>query len=142
MQTDRSQNDARVRQKTEPAGQSCYFLLTKTDKSDTLYISPMGGYDRRDGMTTEHRHQHQDTKKVLDRMSRVIGHMESIKRMVEEGRDCSEILIQLSAVRSAINNVGKIVLQDHISNCVVDAVETGDKKVLEDLNSAVDKFLK
>lgn len=93
-------------------------------------------------MITEHRHQHQDTKKVLDRMSRVIGHMESIKRMVEEGRDCSEILIQLSAVRSAINNVGKIVLQDHISNCVVDAVETGDKKVLEDLNSAVDKFLK
>lgn len=91
-------------------------------------------------MTIEH--QHQDTKKVLDRMSRAIGHMEAIKRMIEEGRDCSEILIQLSAVRSAINNVGKIVLQDHISHCVVAAVETGDKKVLEDLNSAIDKFLK
>jgi DNA-binding FrmR family transcriptional regulator len=50
-------------------------------------------------------------------------------------------LIQLSAVRSAINNVGKIILQDHISHCVVDAVETGDKKVLEDLNDAVNKFL-
>lgn len=87
-------------------------------------------------------HHHQDTKKVLNRMSRAIGHMESIKRMVEEGRDCSEILIQLSAVRSAINNVGKIILQDHINNCVIDAVETGDKKVLEDLNIAVDKFLR
>ena len=93
-------------------------------------------------MNEEHMHLHQDTKKVLDRMSRAIGHMESIKRMVQEGRDCSEILIQLSAVRSAINNVGKIVLQDHINHCVIDAVETGDKKVLEDLNSAVDKFLK
>lgn len=93
-------------------------------------------------MTEEHKHQHQDTKKIIDRMSRAIGHMESIKRMVEEGRDCSEILIQISAVRSAINNVGKIVLQDHINHCVVDAVETGDKKVLEDLNIAVDKFLK
>lgn len=93
-------------------------------------------------MSSEHIHQHQDTKKVMNRMSRAIGHMESIKRMVEEGRDCSEILIQLSAVRSAINNVGKIILQDHINHCVVDAVETGDKKVLEDLNSAVDKFLK
>ena len=93
-------------------------------------------------MSLEHIHQHKDTKKVIDRMSRAIGHMESIKRMVDEGRDCSEILIQLSAVRSAINNVGKIILQDHINNCVVDAVETGDKKVLEDLNSAVDKFLK
>ena len=90
----------------------------------------------------QHVHQHQDTKKIINRMSRVIGHMESIKKMVEEGRDCSEILIQLSAVRSAINNVGRIVLQDHINHCVVDAIETGDKKVLEDLTNAVDKFLK
>lgn len=86
--------------------------------------------------------KHQDTKKIINRMSRAIGHMESIKRMVEEGRDCSDILIQISAVRSAINNVGKIILQDHINSCVVDAVETGDKKVLEDLNIAIDKFLK
>lgn len=92
--------------------------------------------------TDKHHHSHQDTKKIINRMSRAIGHMESIKRMVEEGRDCSEILIQLSAVRSAINNVGKIILQDHINTCVVDAVETGDKKALEDLNYAVDKFLK
>lgn len=86
-------------------------------------------------------HNHQDTKKVLDRMSRAIGHMESIKRMIEDGRDCSEILIQLSAVRAAINNVGKVILQDHINHCVVDAIETGDKKVLDDLTDAVDKFL-
>ena len=86
-------------------------------------------------------HNHQDTKKILNRMSRAIGHMESIKKMVEEGRDCSEILIQLSAVRAAINNVGKVILQDHISHCVVDAIETGDKKVLDDLTNAVDKFL-
>lgn len=95
-------------------------------------------------MTDEHthKHEHQDTKKILNRMSRAIGHMESIKRMIEEGRDCSEILIQISAVRSAINNVGKIILQDHINCCVIDAVENGNKKVLNDLNSAVDKFLK
>lgn len=90
----------------------------------------------------EHKHQHQETKKVINRMSRAIGHMEAVKRMIEEGRDCSEVLIQLSAVRSAINNIGKIVLQDHINNCVVDAVEAGDKKVLENLNDAIDKFLK
>lgn len=93
-------------------------------------------------MSKEHEHIHHDTKKILNRMSRAIGHMESIKRMVEEGRDCTEILIQLSAVRSALNNVGKIILHDHINHCVVDALETGDKKVLEDLNNAVDKFLK
>ena len=88
-----------------------------------------------------HNHHHQDTQKVINRMSRVIGHMESIKRMVEEGRDCSEILIQLSAVRAAINNVGKIVLQDHINNCLVEAIEAGDKKPIEDLNNAIGKAL-
>lgn len=90
----------------------------------------------------EHHHPHENTKAVINRISRVTGHMESIKRMVEEGRDCSEILIQLSAVRAAINNIGRIILQDHIDHCVVDAVKTGDKEVLEQLNNAIGKFLK
>ena len=51
-----------------------------------------------------HHHSHAQTKAVLNRLSRAIGHLESIKRMVEDGRDCSEVLIQLSAVKSAINN--------------------------------------
>ncbi|MBQ1270406.1 MAG: metal-sensing transcriptional repressor [Clostridia bacterium] len=54
----------------------------------------------------------------------------------------SEVLIQLSAVRSAINNIGKMILQDHIDHCVVEAVESGDRKVLEDLSVAIDKFFK
>jgi len=110
-----------------------------------LYFQyPPIGDIRRFKMNEEHKHNHhhQDTQKVINRMSRVIGHMESIKRMVEEGRDCSEILIQLSAVRAAINNVGKIVLQDHINNCLIEAVEAGDKKPIEDLNNAISKFLK
>ena len=87
-------------------------------------------------------HHHGNTQAVINRLSRAIGHLEAVKRMVESGQECSEVLIQLSAVRSAINNIGKIVLQDHISHCVVDAVENGDQKVLEDLNYAIDKFLK
>lgn len=89
-----------------------------------------------------HPHHHENTKAVLNRMSRAIGHMESIKRMVEDGRNCSEVLIQIAAVRSAINNIGKIILEDHINHCIVDAVETGDKKALEDLNEAIEKFVK
>ena len=76
--------------------------------------------------THPHHHSHAQTKAVLNRLSRAIGHMESIKRMVEDGRDCSEVLIQLSAVKSAINNTGKIILQDHIEHCIVDAVEHGE----------------
>ncbi len=95
-----------------------------------------------DGTVVTHTHHHENTKAVLNRMSRAIGHMESIKKMVEDGRDCSEVLIQIAAVRSAINNIGKIILEDHIKHCVVDALETGDQKVLDDLDEAINKFIK
>ncbi|WP_336245377.1 metal-sensing transcriptional repressor, partial [Thomasclavelia ramosa] len=76
---------------------------------------------------------------MLNRMSRAIGHMESIKRMIEDGRDCAEVLIQLSAVKSAINNTGKIILQDHIEHCIVDAVEHVDKEAIKELEVAIDR---
>lgn len=82
------------------------------------------------------------SKAVLNRLSRAIGHLESIKKMIESGRDCSEVLIQLSAVKSAINNTGKVILQDHIQHCLVDAVETGDMEAIEELNKAIDRFMK
>ena len=89
-----------------------------------------------------HSHTHTNTKAVLNRLSLAIGHLESIKRMVEDGRDCSEVLIQLSAVKSAINNTGKVILQDHIEHCIVDAVECGDPEALEELSKAIDRFVK
>ena len=93
-------------------------------------------------VTHTHTHSHEHTKAVLNRLSRAIGHLESIRRMVEEGRDCSEVLIQLSAVKSAINNTGKVILQDHIQHCIVDAVKDGDMEALEELNKAIDRFMK
>lgn len=89
-----------------------------------------------------HTHSHTETQKVINRISRAIGHLESIKKMVEEGRDCTEVLIQIAAVKSAVNNVGKLILQDHIQHCVVDAIESGDTQVLQDLSAAIDQFVK
>ena len=89
-----------------------------------------------------HAHTHANTKAVLNRLSRAIGHLESIRRMVEDGRDCSEVLVQLSAVKSAINNTGKVILKDHIEHCLVDAVECGDMEAIADLTEAIDRFMK
>ena len=89
-----------------------------------------------------HKHPHEHTQAVIHRLARAIGHLESVKRMVEDGRDCSEVLIQLSAVRSAINNTGKLILQDHIRNCLMDALESGDQEELDELNKAIDQFVK
>ena len=88
------------------------------------------------------KHHHAETKRVIDRLSRAAGHLEAIKKMVTEDRDCSEVLIQLAAVRSAINNIGKIVLNDHMEHCVEEAIKTGDKEALSRFQAAIDQFLK
>ena len=89
-----------------------------------------------------HVHPEHETKQILNRLSRAIGHMESVKRMVENQRDCSEVLTQLSAVRAAINNVGKVILQNHIEHCIVDAVLNDEPERIEDLKCAIDRYMK
>lgn len=89
-----------------------------------------------------HAHTHENTKAVLNRLSRAIGHLQSVRRMVEEGRDCSEVLIQIAAVRSAIDNTGKLILQDHLKHCILDAAREGDQQTIDDLCQAIDKYMK
>ena len=90
----------------------------------------------------EHSHTHQNTKAVVNRLSRAIGHLTAVRTMVEDGRDCSEVLIQLAAVRSAINGICDVILQDHIDHCIVDAVQEGDTQAIEELNKAIKLLMK
>lgn len=92
---------------------------------------------------SEHSHTHdpKEIKAIVNRLAKAVGHLESVKHMVEDGKDCAEVLIQLAAVKAAINNTGKLILKQHISHCIVDAVETGDEEAVRDLNKAIDQFL-
>lgn len=85
-----------------------------------------------------HTHPHTQTKQVLKRLNNIIGHMQGISGMVEEGRDCSDILIQLSAVNASIRKLKVIILKDHMEHCLVDAVKNDDKEILDKLNSALE----
>lgn len=89
-----------------------------------------------------HTHTHENQRAVINRLSRAIGHLEKVKRMVEDGVDCSEVLIQLSAVRSALTSTGKVILEDHLRHCIVDAVEQGDQQTIDELVAAIEKFVK
>lgn len=89
-----------------------------------------------------HTHSHAHTKEVTNRLARAIGHLQKVKQMVENGEDCSDVLIQLAAVKSALNNTGKVILKDHLDHCIVHAVEEGNTEMLEELNEAIDKFIK
>ena len=94
------------------------------------------------GMAHSPGHVHENQKAVVNRLARAIGHLEKVKRMVEEGYDCSEVLVQLAAVRSAIDNTGKVILQDHMRHCMVDAVAAGDENAIEDLCHAIERYMK
>ena len=94
------------------------------------------------GIAHSHGHVHENQKAVLNRLARAAGHLEKVRRMVEEGHDCSEVLVQLAAVRSALDNTGKVILKDHLRHCVVDAVAAGDHSAVADLCDAVARFMK
>ncbi|MFR9709688.1 metal-sensing transcriptional repressor [Paenibacillus sp. MB22_1] len=92
---------------------------------------------------SEHHHVHKQRKQVVNRLARIEGHVRSIKEMANEERDCSEILLQIAAVRKALDSTAKVLLKDHLESCVVDAVHHGNQdKVLEDLNKALENYIR
>jgi DNA-binding FrmR family transcriptional regulator len=94
-----------------------------------------------DAEPTPHAHHH--TKSIADQLARTGGHIASIKRMVEGGRSCPDILIQLAAVRSAIDRASRLVLEDHIESCLRDATLNGLAEVeWARLKEALDKFIR
>lgn len=89
-----------------------------------------------------HPHVHKNKKAVHDRLAKASGHLDSVIRMIDDDRDCAEVLVQLAAVRSAINNAGKVLLQDHITECITEAIRNNDWGEIEKLNKAIDQFMK
>ncbi len=81
-----------------------------------------------------------DTDKLHARMKRIIGQLQAIERMIDEDVPCEDVLTQISAAKSALNKVGQVILEGHITHCIKDAVETGDNKKLEDFTKALERF--
>lgn len=109
---------------------------------ETVKNAPDGTHPHAHDHAHPHTHPHTQTKAVLNRLSKAIGHLEAVRKMVQDGRDCSDVLIQLSAVISALNAAGKVILKDHLEHCIVEAVQTNDREMLEHLNQAIDSFIK
>lgn len=92
--------------------------------------------------THSHTHDPKHMKAIINRLARSIGHLEHVKHMLEDERDCTEVLIQLAAVRSEINNAGKLLLKEHMEHCIVDAIAENDTDAIARMNEAIDMFIK
>ncbi|SEA11925.1 DNA-binding transcriptional regulator, FrmR family [Lachnospiraceae bacterium NK3A20] len=89
-----------------------------------------------------HTHDPEEIKAIVNRLARATGHLDSVRKMVEDGKDCSDVLVQLAAVRSEINNAGKLLLKEHMAHCIVEAVAEGDHESLDKMNRAIDLFMR
>ena len=76
----------------------------------------------------QHHHDHKERKNVINRLSRIEGHVRGVKQMAIDGRDCPDILLQIAAIRKALDNTAKLIFTDHMENCLVDAVHQGNEK--------------
>lgn len=97
------------------------------------------------GKTITHAHGHyhspEEKKKQLNRLAKAIGHLQHVKLMIENDEDCADVLMQLSAVNSALRNLGKNIINEHMTHCISHALEDGDTKAVEEFQKAVQKFI-
>ena len=81
-------------------------------------------------------------KDLMNRLSRIEGQVRGVRRMVEEGAYCPDILIQVSAVNAALNSFNKVLLANHIRTCVADDIRKGNDEVIDDLVATLQKLMK
>lgn len=87
-------------------------------------------------------HSHPQRESVLNRLARIEGHVRAVKRMVEEDTPCPDVLVQIAAIRSALNGVGRLILEDHMQGCMVKAAQDGDfAEAFRDLKKSLDQFI-
>lgn len=90
----------------------------------------------------KHVGHHRQTASVINRLSRIEGHVRAIKRMVKEAKPCPDVLIQLAAVRSAVQKTAQVVLEDHIESCLSQAAIKGTiDQEWHSLKEALDKYI-
>ena len=90
---------------------------------------------------TKHRDD-DEYKDLINRLNRIEGQLRGIKSMVESERYCTDILTQVSAVSSALNSFGKILLQNHIKSCVANDIRNGNDSTIEELCGIIQKMMK
>ena len=89
-----------------------------------------------------HTHDPGEVRAIANRLARAIGHLESVRQMVLDGRDCAEVLTQLSAVTAALNKAGILIMKNHMEHCIVEAAQEGDSQAIADFCQALERYMR
>lgn len=118
--------------------------MTASELPRSLEPSPAHDHDSDHEPSDQHPHVHSEAsrKQILNRLSRLEGHIRGIKTMVQDNRPCPEVLIQVAAVRGALDRVSRIILDEHLTECIARAAKEGNIEMeIEELKAALDRFL-
>jgi DNA-binding FrmR family transcriptional regulator len=89
-----------------------------------------------------HVHSEESLRRIINRLSRIEGHVRGIKTMVQQNTPCPDVLLQIAAVRGALDKVARIVLDEHLTECIGRAAQKGNIELeIEQLKAALDRFL-
>lgn len=110
-----------------------------THKSDPVHSQST---HEQEHSTHAHVHSEESLRSIVNRLSRIEGHIRGIKTMVQESRPCPDVLIQVAAVRGALDRVARMILDEHLTECIGRAAKEGNIEVeIEQLKAALDRFL-
>jgi len=115
---------------------------THTDAYGNVYTHTHDGAEIH-SHPKDHGHVHDpaEKKRQINRLSRIIGHLERVRKMLERDEDCSAVLMQLSASKSALNGLAKEIINEHMTHCIAHAIEEGDTAAVEEFQEAIQKYL-
>ncbi len=95
-------------------------------------------------VTSERKSHHSDKIKtnLINRLNRIEGQVRGVKGLIEKDTYCDDVLNQIASVQSALNGLGKLLLEHHMKSCVVDRFKDGDHEVIDELLLTMNKLMK
>ncbi|MBP1155344.1 MULTISPECIES: metal-sensitive transcriptional regulator [unclassified Paenibacillus] len=96
------------------------------------------------GNPNERRSHHSDKAKsnLISRLNRIEGQIRGVKGLIEKDTYCDDVLNQISSIQSALNGVGKLLLEHHMKSCVIERIQDGDEEVITELLTTMNKLMK
>lgn len=83
-----------------------------------------------------------ERKIITNRINRIEGQLHGIKKMIQEDKECNDILVQLSAVQNSVKSLSNLILENHLYTCVANDVEKGNLEIVDELINLFKKFNK
>lgn len=113
-----------------------------TDHRASLTDDPLHSQDCNHSHNENHVHSEASKRRIVNRLSRIEGHLRGIKTMIESDRPCPDVLVQIAAVRGGLDRVARIILDEHLSECITRAASDGNIEAeVEALKAALDRFI-